>query len=160
VEGPKGQDLSVPGDYTQYLIAGYKDTDGGAPPFQDSFFDHPVLKWDPDSPLGGWGDLSPGELCLIEVGPAKFFQPDPIIPKLVHRERGEILYGTNFDAELLAEMDKYRDQLVAVGLDWGDPIRTSERLALTIVPEPGTLVMLLTGGLGLLLLVWRRRRRS
>ncbi|MHC4180653.1 MAG: PEP-CTERM sorting domain-containing protein [Planctomycetota bacterium] len=27
-----------------------------------------------------------------------------------------------------------------------------------IVPEPGTLVLLITGGLGLLLLVWRRRR--
>ena len=31
---------------------------------------------------------------------------------------------------------------------------------LTVVPEPGTLVLLLTGGLGLALAALRRRRRS
>ena len=31
---------------------------------------------------------------------------------------------------------------------------------LTMVPEPGTLVLLISGGLGLLACVWRRRRRG
>ena len=42
----------------------------------------------------------------------------------------------------------------------GSPSEAFYSATLFSVPEPGTLVMLITGGLGLVLLVWRRRRRS
>ena len=41
----------------------------------------------------------------------------------------------------------------------GELIPGRAGLYLKVVPEPGTLVLLLSGGLGLLALVWRRRRR-
>jgi hypothetical protein len=47
--------------------------------------------------------------------------------------------------------------LASPALHW-EEFRSDKGLTLKIVPEPGTLVLLLTGGLGLLLLVWRRRR--
>ena len=46
--------------------------------------------------------------------------------------------------------------------EWGigDVFDGRAGLYLTVVPEPGTLVLLITGGLGLLACVWRRRRRG
>jgi len=49
---------------------------------------------------------------------------------------------------------------LAPGLSFAPPYLGPDAFILTVVPEPGTLVLLLSGGLGALLLVWRRRRRS
>jgi hypothetical protein len=43
-------------------------------------------------------------------------------------------------------------------LYWVELKRDSTGLTMGIVPEPGTLVLLLSGGLGLLAYIWRRRR--
>ena len=47
--------------------------------------------------------------------------------------------------------------LAPPGLLWQES-RSDQGLTLRIVPEPGTLVLLITGGLGLLLSAWRKRR--
>ncbi len=180
VEGAYGQDVSVPGDYTQFLIAGYEDDDGGAAPYQPSFFDHPVLQWDPDSPLSGWADLPPGELVLISTGEATFREwvGPPYGYHLVHRERGRITFGPDFLSDLQSQLDSINATLrdgmfieilqmdemancesqLAAGLPFAPPTMNENPLILRIVPEPGTLVLLITGGLGLLAFAWRRRR--
>ena len=101
------------------------------------------------------------ELYLILVGEWNTVKPGP--PHLGGGEKeyqaGQIAYGLDFEADLLAQMAIYAPELAA-GLSWGPYTMNDECLILTITPEPGTLVMLISGGLGLLFIVWRRRRRS
>jgi hypothetical protein len=50
--------------------------------------------------------------------------------------------------------------LASPGLYWVELKRDSTGLTMGIVPEPGTLGLLITGGLGLLAYAWRRRRKK
>jgi len=49
---------------------------------------------------------------------------------------------------------------LAPGLSWGPVTMSDQFLILTVVPEPGTMGLLITGAFGLLLLVRRRRQRG
>jgi hypothetical protein len=79
-------------------------------------------------------------------------------------EAGTIQYGSSFLADLNRQLAAIRPDLapglhlVVSQMDKHALTLTVVRGRATVVPEPGTLVMLITGGLGLLLLVWRRRR--
>ena len=50
-----------------------------------------------------------------------------------------------------------RGRALGDGLEWS-VITGTEAFTIQVVPEPGTLVMLITGGLGLAVLAWRRHR--
>jgi hypothetical protein len=65
-----------------------------------------------------------------------------------------------YDTAFLANLDTFLRSLpqLPAGLEWtAEPTPTA--FTLRVVPEPGTLVLLATGVLGLLL-VWRRRRHT
>jgi hypothetical protein len=82
-------------------------------------------------------------------------------------DAGTIAYGETFQSELMSQLASIEPQL-AEGLSFA-PFGSApgpnssymgpDALILTVVPEPGALVLLISGVLGVVLLVWRRRRR-
>jgi hypothetical protein len=154
----KDYDVGVAGDYSQYHVAGNVVGSGGDP--KASFFDHPVLELDEDKPEFGWDDLGPGDLVLIHASPARirYFGGFPPSWRTDDFDAGVIEYGGDFESELLAQLTSIEGQL-ADGLSFAPPYIGPDALIIKIVPEPGTLVLLISGVLGVLL-VWRRRRRS
>jgi hypothetical protein len=149
------EDIFVEGNYSQYYNFG---TEAG--PGEPTMFSNPTLALDPETAFA-WNQLVGGdELYLLVVGEWNTVKPGPPpIGGARSFKAGLIAYGETFEADLLAQMGLITPQL-AGGVSWGPYTMTDQLLMLTLVPEPGTLVMLLSGGLGMLLLVWRRRRRS
>jgi len=75
---------------------------------------------------------------------------------------GGELYAIHPKAELvfpdLDSLLNFDNAPLTPGLSWRPVITPTGDLDLLVVPEPSTLALLLSGGLCLLLLVWRRRR--
>jgi hypothetical protein len=151
------EDSFEEGNYSQYYNFG---TEAGAG--EPTMFCNPTLSLDHQTTFH-WNQLVPGDqLNLIVTGPWNMVDPAPPFlgggPKAY--KAGLIAYGPTFEQfeiDLLAQMDLIAPQL-AEGLQWGPYTMNDQLLMLTVVPEPGTLVLLLSGGLGLLF--WRRRRAA
>jgi autotransporter-associated beta strand protein len=147
-----GADIPVAGDYTQFLVYGEEAGTGGQ--LLGTIFRKPSLE-----AVDGFSfdQLAAGDqLFLITAAPARvnvFVLPFGFTD--VDFEAGGIEYDPNFAADLQSAL-KAID--LAPGLEWAAPIMSPQNLIIMVVPEPGTLLLLLSGGLGLVLLVWRRRR--
>ena len=135
------------GDFTQFQVVG-----GETGPLATTFNSLELKEY------GGfkWSDLEPGQLWLIFTGPARL--KDGFPPKSKDFMAGTIKYGPNFESDLMTQLASINASLPE-GLFIEIRQMDANALVLDVVPEPGTLVLLLSGGLGLLL-VWRRRRRS
>jgi hypothetical protein len=143
------------GDHTQFLVYGVAEG-VGAP----TVFESLELKLDGDYPDFGWDDLAAGQdIVLIKSEPWQTVQfitfPFPHYETTLV-EPGQVDYGSAFEGDLQSALDLIRPKL-ATGLDV-TYVMNQDGLALHIIPEPGTLALLLSGGLVLLVLVWRRRR--
>jgi hypothetical protein len=128
-------DKGVTGDYTQYLVAGNKVGQGGPP--LATFFDKPSLV---QSAGFEWSQLAAGELRLITTGEArlKYFGGTPPKWRVDNFDKGAITYGATFESDLSKAMAAIQ---LAPGLSWGPVNMNPDMLVLTIVPEPGTLVL-------------------
>jgi hypothetical protein len=129
----------ITGDYTQLYVY------GGA--VVDVVGKFEILTHDPEDPSVSYDPQAGDEFHLLVTGqfnsgifggikdPAVLNYPDAT---------GQSLF--NFDEAPLPD-----------GLEWAWQLRP-DGLTLMVVPEPGTLLLLISGGLGLLA-VWRRRRQ-
>jgi len=156
VYDPKAGDTYVLGEYSQYYCFGAEKGQPAEPP---TVFNAPSLELDEDSTFD-WDQLVAGDtLLLIMTGPYN----RKVGGEIQHYTAGRIQYAADFAADLQAALDLIQPS-VAPGLDLVVSQMDKHALTLrvlreplTVVPEPGTLVMLLSGGLGLVLLVWRRQ---
>ncbi len=145
------------GDYTQFYLSD-KVGWGAVPVSVEGPIN--IYTFDPDpanppasyDPVGGdvFHLTIPGPSVTIgppappggDLGGARLFHPTP---DLVFSDLDSLF---NFDNAPLAE-----------GLSWRPMITPSGGLDLLVVPEPGTVVLLIGAGLSLLACAWRRRRR-
>jgi len=153
---PIGGDTVVTGTYSQFYATGTLE---GQPAGEPTMFLGLSLVLDESSSFN-WDDLRDGDtLRLIMTGPRN----QKVGTQVRHYQSGLIAYGPDFQSDLMQQLANLQPKL-APGLEFGTPYLGPDAFILTIVPEPGTLVLLLSGGLGLLLpgtirrMVGRRRR--
>ncbi len=150
-----GEWESSNGDYTQYFVHG--DIEGHAGTRVESVTLKLDQEWNEEKgmELFEWADLKPGDkLVLIQAHEWSMLK---LGSASVEEDvaRGRIIYADGFETKLQGVLDTIT---LADGV-WIDPIVTGNELSLLVVPEPGTLVLLATGGLGLLTRFGRRRLR-
>jgi len=139
-------DVAVAGEYSQFHVVGDATGTGSATLFTSLALNK--------SAGFEWTALQPGDLDLIFAAAARLKIGFPL--KATDLQAGTIAYGPSFFADLNNQLASINASLAPLGRQMLITQADASGLTLTVVPEPGTLVLLLTGGLGLVLLVRRR----
>jgi len=138
----------VPGDYTQIYLSRLF---GLGDPVVSVEGPIGIYTFDPDpaNPPASYHPVNGDVFHLIVTGRSYSDHPPGTVihpkPELTFPDLDSLF---NFDNAPLAE-----------GLGWRPLITPSGELDLLVVPEPGTLVLLIGGGLGVLGWAWRKRRQ-
>ena len=137
----------VAGDYTQIYLSHYYFSPGGVTLSVEGPIGIYTFDPDPANPAASYDPVNGDVFHLILTG-VSFRYVDQWIefhggPELVFPDLDSLF---NFDNAPLAE-----------GLSWRPVVTPTGGLDLLVVPEPATLVLLIAGGLGVVLIVWRRK---
>ncbi len=136
------------GDYTQVYMAGFREDPVVSVEGPISIY---TFDPDPGNPPASYDPVNGDVFHLIVTGPVFCAAYGPPI--------GEV-GGLHPKAQLtfpdLDSLFNFDNAPLAEGLSWRPVITPTGDLDLLVVPEPRTLVLLISGGLGVLFLVWRR----